>query len=256
MNKIISSTLCLALLAGCTKQVNVDLKNADQQLVIEGNVTNADIASVSISKTVTFSSSNTFPPVSGATVNIADDLGTTYPLTENAAGHYINSSLVGVPGHSYTLTITTEGKTYTSVSTMPQVVNLDTILLEQISFGNKFIWSVKPQYTDPAGFGNYYKFTEFINHVRNPTIFAWDDRFVNNGISTRPLLQADSAININDSVGVEMQCIDKNIFRYFSTLADLQQNATTPANPDSNISGGVLGYFSAHTRQRKTVVVK
>ena len=256
MNKIVSHILCLSLMAGCTKQVNVDLKNAAPQLVIEGNVTNTDIAAVSISKTVPFSSSNIFPPVSGATVNITDDVGTTYPLTENPAGYYTNSNLTGVPGHSYTLSVTTGGNTYTAVSTMPQAVNLDTILLEQISFGNKFIWAVKPQYTDPPAFGNYYKFTEFINNVRNPTIFIWDDRLINNGISTRPLLQADSTINVNDSVGVEMQCIDKNIFRYFSALADLQQNATTPANPDSNISGGVLGYFSAHTTQRKKVVVK
>ena len=256
MRKIIFYIFCVVLITSCTKQINVDLKNATQQLVIEGNVSNIDIASVLISKTVPFSSSNNFPAVSGATVTITDDGGTVFPLTENSAGHYTNSSLLGEPGHSYTMTVTTEGKSYTAVSTMPQQVNIDTILLENIAFGNKFIWAVKPQYTDPPGFGNYYKFTEFINDVRNPTIFVWDDRFVNNGISTRPLLQADSAININDSVGVEMQCLDKNTFRYFSTLAELQRNATTPTNPNTNISGGVLGYFSAHTTQRKKVVVK
>jgi len=53
-----------------------------------------------------------------------------------------------------------------------------------------------------------------------------------------------------------MQCIDKNIFRYFTTLTEVQENSTTPANPDSNISGGVLGYFSAHTSQRKKAAVK
>jgi hypothetical protein len=31
-------------------------------------------------------------------------------------------------------------------------------------------------------------------------------------------------------------------------------NIATPANPVTNITGGVLGYFSAQTTNRKTVV--
>ena len=139
---------------------------------------------------------------------------------------------------------------------MPSQVNMDTILLEQIAFITENIWIVKPKYTDPPGFGNYYRFIEKINNVRNPTIWVWDDKLSNNGVSTRPLIQGDSTIKLNDTIEVEMQCIDRNIFRYFSALQSLQDNSTTPANPDTNITGGVLGYFSAHTSQKKKVVVK
>ena len=128
--------------------------------------------------------------------------------------------------------------------------------LEKIFWGSESIWVVKPQYTDPAGFGNNYMFTETINGKQYPDFWVWDDRYVNNSISTIPLLQSDSTINTNDTVEVEMRCIDKNVFRYFTALQGSQNNVTTPANPENKITGGALGYFSAHTTQRKKVKVQ
>jgi hypothetical protein len=256
MKKLVFIILSAAFIIGCTKIIDVDLKNSTPQLVIEGLVTNASPAQVSISKTVQFSSSNVFPAVSGAIVTITDNAGGNFTLAETAAGTYTNSSLIGVPGRTYNLSVIANGTTYNSTSTMPAQVNLDTLLLENIAFIPDNVWIVKPQYTDPAGFGNYYRFIEKINNVRNPTIWVWDDRLTNNGVSTRPLIQADSTITIGDTIEVEMQCVDRNIFRYFTVLQNLQQNATTPANPDSNISGNVIGYFSAHTSQKKKTAIK
>ncbi len=247
--------LIIITFTACKKIINVDLNNAPSQVVIEGIVTNSSTAQVNITKSVTFSSSNTFPAVTGATVTITDNLNNKFILTEKTPGNYSNSSLTGVPGRTYSLSVTAGGINYTATSTMPQQVNLDTLLLDQIPFGNKYITIVQPQYTDPKGFGNYYSFIETINNTVNPKIFVWDDRFNDGGISTRPLIQSDSTIKTGDTVKVEMRCIDKNIYTYFTSLADLQQNATTPANPTSNISGGCLGYFSAHTSQRKKVLI-
>jgi hypothetical protein len=56
-----------------------------------------------------------------------------------------------------------------------------------------------------------------------------------------------------------MRCIDKKVFDYLKQLSGLDPTngqPTTPANPTSNISGGSLGYFSAHTVQRKKTIVK
>lgn len=33
-------------------------------------------------------------------------------------------------------------------------------------------------------------------------------------------------------------------------------NSSTPANPNTNIEGAVLGYFSAHTFEKKQVVIE
>jgi hypothetical protein len=78
---------------------------------------------------------------------------------------------------------------------------------------------------------------------------------VNNSISPIPLIQHDSTLNAKDIIEVEMRCIDRNTCRYFTSPQDSQNNATTPANPPTNISGGALGYFSAHTSQLKKVQV-
>ncbi len=256
MKKIFILSLIISSAVSCTKEINVDLKNSTPQLVIEGNVNNSTGAVVSITQSVQFSNSNTFPTVSGAVVFITDNFGATFTLPETTPGNYTNENLVGVAGNTYNLSVTLDNKEYTATSVMPAQVYIDTLLFEQIIFGDETVWIVKPQYTDPAGFGDYYKFIEKINGVRFPGTWVWDDNFTNNGISTRPLIPRYSTINIGDTVEIEMQCIDKNIFRYITTLTEVQENSTTPANPDSNISGGVLGYFSAHTSQRKKAAVK
>ena len=256
MKKIfLFSTVILALLS-CTKTIDVDLKNATAAIVIEGKVSSNSFASVHISKSQPCSNNNTFPGVSGANVSITDDLGKTYKLTETETGEYTNATLIGKPGHGYNLSVIIEGKYYLATSTMPAQVNLDTLLFEKISLMGKMGWAAVPQYTDPAGFGNCYKFIEIINGKRYPYYWIWDDRIVNDGISRIPLVQGDSTINLHDTIAVEMQCIDKNMYRYFNALANVQMNATTPANPDTNISGGALGYFSAYTSSRKKMIVQ
>jgi len=56
-----------------------------------------------------------------------------------------------------------------------------------------------------------------------------------------------------------MYCIDENVFKYFFELRQLLNanpfNEATPANPDTNLTNGALGYFSAHTIQSKSLTV-
>ncbi|PZX59463.1 DUF4249 domain-containing protein [Hydrotalea sandarakina] len=247
--------LFLTGLFSCKKIINIDLKNVAPQLVIEGTVTNSSPAKVLLSKTVNFSADNVFPPVTDATVTISDLYGNVYPLLQTSPGTYTNNNLIGTPGATYRLQVVQGGNTYTASSTMPQQVNLDALLTDNIVFAGKIIPIIQPQYTDPVNVANYYWFIEYINGVENKRIFVWDDNLTNGGVSTRPLIEPDSTINAGDTIMVEMRCIDKPIYQYVRGLQDLQNNAATPANPTSNISGGVLGYFSAHTRQRKSVVI-
>ena len=232
------------------------LENAEAQVVIEGTVTNASFAEVKLSKSVPFSHSNNFPAISGAIVSITDNEGTKYDLAETAPGTYSNASLIGIPGRTYHLNIVAEGKTYTASSAMPMAVMMDSLVAEKLFMGTESIYIVKPIFTDPPQLGNCYKFIETINNKRYPDAWVWDDKLLNDGVSSFPLVQHDSTIAVNDIVEVEMQCIDKNVLRYFNALGHLKYNAATPANPPTNISGGALGYFSAHTSQRKRVVVQ
>lgn len=256
---LLYSLLLIALFSSCQKVIQVDVKNAAPQIVIEGIVNNANAATVIITKSVKLSENNTFPPVPGATVNIQDNAGNNYLLTETNPGIYKSTAVIGVPGRAYTLRVVTNNTTYTAVSTMPQQVNFDDLVPDQLSFGSKTLKVVRPRYKDPVGQGNSYQFIEYLNGVLLPDIYTWNDIINNGGTSDRALIYIakDNKPDIvkGDQVKVEMRCIDPNIYTYMRALADLNSNSTTPANPPSNLTGGSLGYFSAHTSQTRQVTM-
>jgi hypothetical protein len=72
--------------------------------------------------------------------------------------------------------------------------------------------------------------------------------------------EPDNSIKIGDLVQIDMQCIDSAIYKYWYSLNRSAtgggQNSATPANPVTNMTGGALGYFSAHTLESRTLVVQ
>src|ERR1700744_3955404 len=102
----IGALVCLGAQA-CKKVIQVDLNNAAPQIVIVGNISDAPGPyRVQISSTVNFSASNTFPPVSGATVSITDStIGQTEQLQESDPGVYLTHHVVGIHRHTYNLLV-------------------------------------------------------------------------------------------------------------------------------------------------------
>src|SRR6185312_7927452 len=125
------------LAIGCQKVINIDLNSASPAIVIIGNINDQPGPyTVTLSQTVNFSAPNTFPPINGAFVTIADNAGNIDTLVETIQGTYITKRIMGVAGRTYSLTVTANGQTYTASSTMPQVVKFDT--LEIIKMANNF----------------------------------------------------------------------------------------------------------------------
>src|ERR1700735_209728 len=106
--------LSMLLVTACKKVINVDLRNATPQIVIEGNVTDAPgINAVFITKTVGFSADNIFPPVTDAVVTITDSTGhITEQLRQADSGVYITDQIIGLPNHSYYLNVYEGNKVY------------------------------------------------------------------------------------------------------------------------------------------------
>jgi uncharacterized protein DUF4249 len=265
MKKIIIAFLILigTILFSCKKVISVNLNNVSPQVVITGEVTNiSGPYQVSINTTINFSTENNFPPVSGAVVIISDNTGLNDSLTETAPGIYAtHSGWQGHPGNTYTLSIIASNKTYTAVSTMPQPVLLDSIGFQQDFRGrnNNNVIEAIPYFHDPAGIANYYQFTETINDTPLNKIIVFDDMYSDGKNISVPLFDDSSHMKIGDHLILGMYSIDKNVFQYFSELQQLLQanpfNEATPANPDTNIIGGALGYFSAHTVQTAQAAV-
>ncbi len=253
---IFSITILFAIFSSCEKVINVDLNKAAPNLVIEGIIDNSgNPAKINISKSVAFSNSNTYPVVTGALVKITDNAGKSFQLTETSPGVYTNLSLIGVPGRTYNLTVSVAGQTYAATSSMPVPVALDTLLQDKIIISKPTIF-VSAAFNDPPGFGNKYQFIETINGKQFKTIFMIDDMYQDGGKITNELIDEDADIRKGDTVQIEMRCIENNIFRYMKGLEDLNIGGTVPANPATNISNGALGYFSAHTTKKKSIVIK
>ncbi|HXB45993.1 MAG TPA: DUF4249 domain-containing protein [Puia sp.] len=256
------SVVCATIFFSCKKVISVNLNSASPQIVIAGEVTNAPGPyQVSVNTTVNFSSDNSFPPVSGAVVILSDNLGLNDSLTETSPGIYSSHTFwLGIPGYTYTLRVTAQSKSYTAVSTMPQPVQLDSIGFQLDSRGrNRQVIEAIPYYQDPGGIANYYQFTETINNIVLNKIILFDDRYSDGKYISVPLFDDSSHMKVGDQLTLAMFSIDKNVFQYFSELQQLLEanpfNEATPSNPDTNITGGALGYFSAHTVQTKQATV-
>jgi hypothetical protein len=246
----------------CKKTVVLDLNNAPPQIVIQGEVTDsAGPYNIIINQSVGFYADNTFPAISGAVVKISDNQGVTDSLTETSPGVYSTHILQGVPGNTYTLSVLIQNKNYTAVSTMPMPVALDSIsFLTTSGFGQKRESAVV-NYQDPAGIKNYYQFIEYINGKQfTKNDFIFDDRLSDGKYITGTLFTDSTYFKTGDLLEVKMNCIDKNVYNYFFQLQQSSgngafSNTASPADPESNISNGALGYFSANTTQSKKVIV-
>lgn len=246
------------LLPSCQKVIHIDLNKAAPKYVVEANVTDENGPYyVHITKSVSFEADNSFPAVTGATVAITDVTASVADtLTEQLPGSYSTVSIEGVPGHTYQLYIKADGKVFTSTCTMPAHVTLDSLYESKSAFGNIRGAII---YTDPAAKGNYYYFAESNNGKLTDNIYIRNDQLVNNQVINQTLSRGggDDELEAGDVLTISMQCIDSAMYQYFYTLQQTKnQNAATPANPQTNIAGGALGYFSAHTVSTKSVVLQ
>src|SRR5882762_9155158 len=129
---IIASLVTAAILIySCQKTVTLDLNTAPAQIVIQGEITNIPGPyTITINQSTAFYADNTFPPISGAAVKISDGQGLADSLTETSPGVYSTHTLQGIPGNTYTLSVSAQNQQYTAVSIMPAVVLFDSVTFD------------------------------------------------------------------------------------------------------------------------------
>ena len=246
----------------CTKVIDLKLGNDSGKLVIEGNITDTKGPQyIMLSRNVPFTSANTYPPVSGATVTISDDKNNVYTFTEGTPGTYSSNQLRGNYGTDYKMSVVTGGNTYTANSVMPAAVPLDSITEKKAVFkGSDNRREITVHYQDPAGVPNQYRFIMWVNGEQVSTVFAFNDEFSDGRYVNGDLVQNIINIYPGDTVTVEMQCIDLPVYTYWFTFMEQQfggpDGGVAPSNPPTNITPAVLGYFSAHTAQTLTIIVQ
>ena len=261
MKNTILFILAVLLFSSCQKVIPIDLNSAAPKYVIEGDINNgSDPCRIKITKTRNFSDDNYFEGIEKAVVTISDNAGTEVTVPYTKDGVYETTAITGIPGRTYNLTVKIGNETFSSSSLMPYPVNMDTLYsYDFIGFGDT-IKMANVEYQDPVGIKIYYRFVLTLNHEVKESIYISDDQFNDGKIGTQYInyfSDDDKTIELNDSVDIEMQCIDASVYNFFFTLAQtISQSAAAPTNPISNISGGALGYFSAHTVQRRKIQIQ
>lgn len=257
---LIASLATLLLFAGCEKIITLDLEDGGPKVVIDAGLSDqGEIQIVKVSKTYSFSEPNKFNGAVGAKVVLTSNTGNVVNYTEVAPGIYHSPRIRGRSTITYTLTVTLEGQTYKAVSRMPDKVHLDSLTFKEYTFFGERSKYVAAHFLDPEGVQNQYRYILKARAQLEEDVVS-EDRFNDgNEVANTIFYELDDLIP-GDQVDVELQCIDRNVYRYFYSLAQNLGSGggppVAPANPPSNFDNGALGVFNAYTSSRKSVVLQ
>lgn len=243
-------------LYACQKVIEVELNPSSPKYVITGNITDQPGPyEVKITSSINFDQDNNFPAVSGAKVYITDqNISSTDTLTEVAPGRYRTHVWTGVPGHTYKLVAIVGNEVFSSVSTMPKPVALDSLYAKPAAFGDGT--DIVAIYDDPVGRGNFYHLVLTIQDSLSREIYLHNDK-INNGSTVSHVLNNDIDVKAGDKISLKLQCLDADAYDFYYTLDQaLKQNSAVISNPKTNILGGAMGYFCAHTIKTRSFVFK
>lgn len=240
-------------LTSCTEVVDVQLKDQQKKVVIEGSIsTDMTHCYVQLSRTADYFGNSRPEEITNAIVEIGD--GTNLFMFYHAGnGTYIPpSGFKGEAGKTYSLKVIVDNVAYTSSSVLYPMFYVDTNLVIDYRPASGFMsegYAVTYMSIDTRPELVYTKF-EF---GQNDTIFDQTIIFSNADIRKNELLPFELPFfrpQSGDSVMLYFYSIEKPVADYINALETLRSGApgpfrTPPANPPTNIAGGALGYFMA-----------
>jgi hypothetical protein len=276
--KILPVTFSVMLLAACTERIDVELDSSFTRLVVDGSIsTDTTVQQVKLAKTADYFVNEPLEPVTGAIVSITDGTNVII-LAENPAdqGTYLTDSTVyGVPGLTYTLTISnvdvnSDGvtETYTASSEMRFVQPPDSI---QVIYMNQFytwLWDVRTFAQDPPDSRDFYMFRVLRNGKQlKDTItevgFSSDEYYNGwyiKGETVSYLLEENpsEALKDGDTITLETIAITGEYYQY---LVDVMMEAHgsdpfggQPANISTNLNNNAVGYFASYSIARTSTI--
>jgi hypothetical protein len=288
------SLLFIALFASCEKEVQVDLQSTPAQLVVQGVIENGQPPLVMLTTSIGFFShvdistiGNIF--VHNALVTVSDGSRTVtlkeyavdtagntkfsfYTLDTGSAGNL----LIGELGKQYSLSVTTGGKTYTAVTSIPHPKGLDSLWFGEPVFKRRKTpdnaQELYGNYTDPDTPGNYVRYYTrrnndafypgglFSDELVNGKVIRAVDLFA--GYNDTANVNSDSVIYFypGDTVTLKWCEIDKGVYNFWNTYEFALRSGgnpfSSPINVKTNITNGGLGLWAGYGTIYTTMVVK
>lgn len=275
MKKLFLLSIVFLFLYSCTEKIDVKLPNSDKKIVIEGSIENGKFPEVIITRTIPLFSSvpntniNDFY-VLDAQVYVSDGIitDTLHLMIDSSSSIgviYTGFKIIGQTGRTYFLTVVQEGKTYTSFTSIPSPVALDSVWWkaqpprDSLGYANARI-------SEPAGLGNNYRWYAKRPQDRRflaPYGATWDDKYVD-GVNfefayskgydptdSENTYENDSArgyYTISDTIYIKFCTINREAKDFYSTfetaLAGNGNPFASPVTILSNINGGALGVWA------------
>ncbi len=280
MKKILYISFTLLVLANaCTEPFDVTLDSTHIRMVVQGSISNERMAhQVSLTKSADYFSNAPAPRVTGASVSISDGEN-TFTLTEISDGWYETDTITGEIGKTYTLTILSEGETYTASSKLNYCTPIDSINFGYYDISDYYeeeedadssgietepYLAILINAQEPETPGDFYIWNVYRNNVlESDTLYELnfsDDLFSNGEYWYNEEVQWYEEAIIGDTVTLEMQAVPEDYYHYIiEVLSVTVWNAGPlggpPANPVGNISNGAMGFFLAYSVQRNTKIV-
>jgi hypothetical protein len=301
---LLSAMLMMGLLSSCEKDIAIDLKDNEPQLIVEAYINNLmpEYNYVILTKSMDY-----FSPdfqglaVSNAQVTItegeiaADGTYRWNPSSrivmeetnnsgippEYRQGLYVDqrtvatlrtgpTGLIAKPGKYYLLEISSEGKNYSAVTTLPSIITIDSL-----TTGHSYIDEaernipkarVTVSYKDPDTIGNRQLF--YWRQDKNRDGFGWGALSTNRRINGTDDLTNGQYLKItqpygfsyNELVTYYMVSVSREVYTFWDTFNKARNNDgpfSTPVELIGNIKGpNVTGCFSGFAVSTKSVVVK
>ena len=285
--------LCGSLLfLSCEKNIDFNLKNADDLVVVDAQIENGMLPTVVLTKSFDYFSTISPQILAGSFIRNADVTLSNgilthklkeyaVPLAPGYTGYYygIDSSslataFLGEFNKQYTLTIKTDGKLYTASTHIPLLTKYpDSIWFKRAPQNpdtNKRV--IMTRTTDPPGLGNYIRYftkknsgnflpganSVFDDAIIDGTTYEFQ---VDPGIDRNNTIPADSNFfKRGDTLTFKLCDIDKATFTFWNTWEFAQQSIGNPfAQPNKvigNISNGALGAFYGYAAWYKTIIAQ
>jgi len=276
------------LLAGCSKNITLNVPMAPSQLVVEGHIEPGTTAYLYLSHnfnfygTTSITSILTSDVVHGAHIAISDGTTTDSMYETNPfIGFYQNKVMKGVVGKTYSLTVIANGQTATASTTLLAPIKLDSVWFQVQPNADSlgYMWAIL---NDPPTPGNNYRWmAKRINKITAmadttyvpPDESVFNDQLINGkkfeffyGRGSLPGSRAADDSNIeagyfkkHDTVVVKFCTISTAAYNFYN-IYYFQLNNTgnpfgSPAPITGNINGG-LGIWCGYGSSYDTVICK
>ena len=300
--------LLLLSCLGCEKEIYISIPPAEEKLVVEGFIEQGMPPIVILTKSSGYFESTDISSMQNTIIKDADvfiNNGTqelkltqlcvnTLPdsmlpyissLTGLTPDHLklfdycfyttLNSSLWGEAGKTYTLSINHRNKNYKAVSSIPQLVPLDSLwFIKRTPEGN--LGTIWARLSDPPFTYNAYRiFTKRLGRDESYTP-SWgsvfEDKFFDGKTFDFYFYRGSKANSENpddnnieraffrtgDTIVVKFCSIDNGVFRF---IRDLETEVSNNGNPfaapltiHSNITNGALGYWAGYGAAYDTII--